>query len=93
MTRDGAKHPRNTQYPIIALQGSGAELQKLITAARVSGLPYLGFIKEMIVTNKDDEISAILSEKDDQEMEYLAVGIFGDNEKIKSLTGKFKLWS
>lgn len=48
--------------------------------------------KEMIETTNDEEIVKILKGKEDSEIEYLGIGIFGDNEKVKSLTKKFNLW-
>lgn len=91
-TRDGAKHPRNTQYPIVALSADPKDLPGFIQEVRGSGLPYLGFIREMIETTDDQEIVGILKEKNDSEIEYLGIGVFGPNEVVKPLTKKFSLW-
>ena len=68
------------------------QLKNLINQARESGLPYIGFIKEMIETTDDEEIVDVLSKKLDSEIEYLGIGIFGGNETVKKLTKKFSLW-
>lgn len=91
-TKDGAKHPRNSQFPIIVLSAEASDLGKLISDIRASGLLYIGFIKEMIETTNDEEIVKILSKKMDSEIKYLGIGIFGDNEKVRELTKKFSLW-
>ena len=92
LTKDGARHPRNTQYPIIIFSAKPAELKKLIREARDSGLLYLGFVPEMIDLNDDDEMAMAIQEKLDEEMEYAGIGIFGENEKVRALVKKFSLW-
>ncbi len=91
-TKDGVKHPRNSQYAIIVLKGEAKDLTGFMGEVRASGLPYLGFIREMIETTDDAEIVQGLSGKDDAEIEYLGIGLFGTNEVLKMLTKKFSLW-
>jgi hypothetical protein len=91
-TQDGAKHPRNSQYPIVVLKAAAKDLPGFVQAVRQSGLPYLGFIREMVETTDDAEIVNILKDKADSEIEYLGVGVFGPNEAVKPLTKKFSLW-
>ena len=91
-TKDGAKHPRNSQYAIIVLKGEAKDLPGFMQEARASGLPYLGFIREMIETTDDAEIVQALSGKDDADIEYLGIGIFGPNEILKTMTKRFSLW-
>jgi len=91
-TADHTPHPRNTQYPIIALSSSEEQLKNLMQKVRESGLLYHGFIREMIETTDDDEIEKILSQKTENDIEYLGVGVFGENELVESLTKKYSLW-
>ena len=91
-TKDGLIHPRNSQFPIIVLSAEFKQLNRLITDVRNSNLLYIGFIREMIEVTNDEEISKILSNKQDSEIEYLGIGIFGNNEEIIKLTKKFSLW-
>jgi hypothetical protein len=60
--------------------------------ARVSGLLYNGFIREMIETTDDREIIEKLAAKDGSEIGYLGVGIFGPNEEVGALTKAYQLW-
>src|ERR1700743_3312101 len=55
-TQDNAKHPRNSQYPIILLRAKPTQLPNLMAKVRESGLLYHGFITEMIETTDDSEI-------------------------------------
>jgi lysyl-tRNA synthetase class 2 len=92
VTKDSLNHPRNSQYPIIVLgANSNEQLHNLMTKIREAGLEYHGFIKEMIETSDDSKITEILSNKDDKDIEYLGIGMFGSNEKIDALTKKFSL--
>lgn len=91
-TKDGVAHPRNSQYAIVVLSTEPKDMAALADAARVSGLPYIGFIREMIETTDDGEIVEILKNKTEGQIEYLGVGIFGDKEAVGKLTKKFSLW-
>ena len=91
-TEDGQKHPRNSQFPIIVLSATTEQLTNFIKEVRSSDLLYIGFIREMIETTNDEEIVKILSNKQDGEIEYLGIGVFGSNEQVKELTRKFSLW-
>lgn len=93
VTADGKNHPRNTQYPIIIQEAKAKDLNKFMDKVRESGLMYHGFIKEMIETTNDREIITLLKQKEDGQVEYLAIGIFGKDEQVKNLTKGFKLFS
>ncbi len=51
------------------------------------------FIKEMVETTDDSEITALVAKESEEEVGYLGVGIFGEHDLVKSLTKNFKLWS
>src|ERR1700742_3170912 len=92
VTQDGKKHPRNSQYPIIVLSAKPGQIKNLMEKVRNSGLLYIGFIREMIETSDDEAIARTLSQKLDQEIEYLAVGVLGGREQLDGLTKNFSLW-
>lgn len=91
-TKDGYKHPRNSQYPIILLRAKPTQLPTLMAKARDSGLLYHGFIKEMIETTDDEEIVAALSSENDSDIHYLGIGIFGEIDKANALTKSYQTW-
>lgn len=91
-TKDGVKHPRNSQFPIVTLKANAGDMSAFAKAVRELGLPHLGFFREMIETTDDSEIVKILAGKTEEELEYLAIGVFGSNEVVKPLTKKFSLY-
>ena len=64
----------------------------MLEELRVLDIPYLAFIREMIDFTDDAELQKSLDHKSETELEYLGVGVFGDNEILKKLTKKFSLW-
>lgn len=92
VTQDGILHPRNSQYAIIILSAKPGQMNNFMNSVRDSGLQYHGFFEEMIDTTDDKEIVRILANKKDSEIEYYAVGIFGEKEKLDSLTKKYSLY-
>lgn len=92
VTKDGIKHPRNSQYAIITLQATNNELMDLMQRVRESGLLYLGYIPEMTETTDDSKLEQMVGTKEDKEIEYLGIGVFGDKEEVEKLTKKFSLF-
>ncbi|MBP9758754.1 lysine--tRNA ligase [Candidatus Dojkabacteria bacterium] len=92
VTKDEKDHPRNTQYPIIVLEAKPGQMANFIQKVRESGMLYHGFIKEMILTSNDEEITNILKDKKDEDIEYLGIGVFGSNEEVDAITKKFSLY-
>lgn len=93
VSKDKVLIPRNSQYPIIVFQTDSIErLRGFLAEVRATGFPYIGYVREMIDFEDDAELQAALDKKNDAEIEYLGVGVFGDNEVLKKLTKKFSLW-
>jgi hypothetical protein len=92
ITADQVNHPRNSQYPIIILKAKPLQLPKLMSKVRASGLLYHGFIREMIETTDDQQIEKILYAKQDTDIEYLGIAIYGPIEEIDKLTKSYQLW-
>jgi|SRR3989344_8736296 len=92
-TKDGFSMPRNSQYPIIVLRaGNSGELRPLLAAVQTSKLPHLAFVREMLDFSDDEELQRALGKKDASEVEYLGIGMFGDNQEVKRITKDFGLW-
>ena len=92
-TKDDINHPRNSQYPIIVKRAkSNEQLQNLMAKVRESGALYHGFIREMIDHTNDEDLQTALENKNDIDVEYLGIGVFGRNEEMDKLTKKFGLW-
>lgn len=93
VTKDAANHPRNSQYPIIIKRAkSNEQLHNLMQKVRQAGILYHGFIREMIDHNGDTDVQEHLGTKNDAEIDYLGIGVFGPNDTVNTLTKKFGLW-
>jgi hypothetical protein len=93
ISKDGAHYPRNSQYPIIVKRANSSEqLRNLLEKARHEDVLHHAFIREMLALNEDDAIQKLLNTKHDHEMELLAVGVFGENDMVSSMTKKYGLW-
>lgn len=92
VTQYRENHPRNLQYPIIVLAAKSGQMRNLMKKVRASGLLYHGFIREMVETTDDEEITQILGGKLDKSVEYLGIGVCGKNVAVDALTKKFGLW-
>jgi len=91
-TADDICLPRNTQYPIIVLSGKSDQLGNLARTVRTPDLQSMFFISEMVETSNDSDIAVSVRLKQESEIDYLGVGVFGDNQIVKKLTGQFGLW-
>ena len=91
-TKDGISYPRNSQYPLIALSATQQQLRDLMKKIRETSLLFVAYIPEMIEYTDDKRLMAKVSQKTDDEIEYLGIGLFGDNDKLKELTKEYKLW-
>lgn len=91
-TSDDVKYPRNSQYPLIALSANKDQLKEFMGKVRKSGLLYVAYIPEMVEYTDDERLMEKVGKKEDKDLEYLGIGIFGDNEVLKQLTKEFSLW-
>lgn len=94
VTKDETSIPRNMQYPIIVFEADHDSLQNFAKVIKnMQGVERMYFVDEMIETTNDEEIQESLFGKNFEEIEFLGVGIFGENTLVKTLTKGFKLWS
>ena len=43
-------------------------------------------------TTDDEEITKILASKNDSEIEYMGIGVFGPKAEVDALTKNYQLW-
>lgn len=91
-TSDGMEYPRNSQYPLIALSATQKQLKELLVKVKENGLLWVAYIPEMVEYTDDERLMEKVGKKHHSELEFLGLGIFGDNEKVKELTKDFSLW-
>lgn len=92
VTKDGKNHPRNTQYAVVVLSAEKGDLLPLLQKAQELNMVHIGFSRDMTETTDDAELEGLYALKNEDEIDLLGVGLFGDRELLKELTGKFKLW-
>ena len=92
ISKNKTAHPRNSQYAIVILSAKKEELYPLTLEIRRRNLPSINFLKNMIETTDDSGLEKSISETEDESLDYLGVGVFGDKNILKEITGKFKLW-
>ena len=92
-TKDKAEYPRNSQYPIIVKRANSSEqLKNLLEKARHERVMHHAFIREMLTFTDDEALQGEVSTKHDHELELLAIGVFGENDTVSSMTKKYGLW-
>ncbi len=92
-TNDGILHPRNSQYPIVILEGDEKSLKKLLQDAKAqTEIKVMPFSRAMTDLNDDGELELFYSGKNEDEIELLGIGLSGDNTLLKIMTKKFSLY-
>ncbi len=84
--------PADSQYPVITLTANPGQMYNLLQKVEEEDLVYLPYVREMIDYENDEELAEALKKKDKKDLEYLGIGIFGNNEKIDKLTKKFSMY-
>ena len=84
---------QGSKYPFIITKVKQWRLKKFIDEAKKEeNLLLADYPKEMLTTSHDDELAQEISNKNNSDFEYLGAIIYGDSEKVSSLSGKFTLW-
>ncbi len=91
-TEDGESFDRSCQYPVVVLSAKPGQFAHLREQLKESDLMFYEFLKEHLEVQKDEDIAEVLADKDVDDLQHYAIGMFGDKEKIDSLTKKFSLW-
>lgn len=93
-TKDGIQIPRNSQFPIVTLSANHDSLHNLARTLRETApqIQWIIYVQEMIDHSDDVELATALSEIKSCELSILGIGLFGDKEILKKLTGGMKLW-
>ncbi len=91
-TKDGKLLPRNSQYAVVTLSADEKQLHELIEKARENGLSYIGYVPEMIEFIDDKKLGDALSAKNEKDVEYCGVGIFGSKKELDELTRGLELY-
>lgn len=84
---------RLSRWPFIVLEArNSAQLAKLALAAREAGLAHNVFVTAMLGSDAESQIRQT-RQASAEELEYLAVVLFGEAEVLRALTKKFSIFS
>ncbi|HEU0050783.1 MAG TPA: DUF2000 domain-containing protein [Patescibacteria group bacterium] len=82
------------KYGFIIKKGNPTAIREAIeTSRQVKNFMVLDFPREMLDTSHDDELSDLISKKEEKDFEYLGAIFYGPSSEINQLTKKFPLWS
>ena len=91
-TSDGTVFPSVGHYPVIALKAkNGSQLLKVLDQAIEQDISHTVFTHSMTIGGTEEQL-AETKQLGKENQEYIAVALFGDTEKLKSITGKFSLY-
>lgn len=92
--KTGVDHLGISQFPFIVTKVKPSKLKAAIEKAKSnSNLLVADYPREMLETRTDEELVTAISEKENEQLEYLGAIIYGNTEDVNEITGKFQLWN
>lgn len=88
---DGNVHAHISEMPIVVLRASSQKIRELRKLALGSNVEFVDFLDTMSVGTYEEEYALTKSRKD-EELEYLAIILFGQRETITEWTKKLSLY-
>ena len=90
----GRAHKGVARYGLIIKKGKSAIIREVVQNAREEReVIMLDFPREMLETAHDDELHAELLKKEEKDLEYLGVILYGPAQTVNTLTKDFPLFS
>jgi hypothetical protein len=90
----GVHHRGIARYGFIIKKGNPSNIRDVLVAARENkNITFLDFPREMLDTSHDDELSAWVLNKKEQDFEYLGIVLYGPTSDVNALTKPFSLWN
>ncbi|MGN1298416.1 MAG: DUF2000 domain-containing protein [Candidatus Scatovivens sp.] len=91
--KSNINHLGISQFPFIVTKVKASKLRKAIDQAKENpNLLVADYPKDMLDTRTDDELVASISNKENEQLEYLGAIIYGNTKDVNEITGKFQLW-
>lgn len=90
----GIKHIGISKYPFIITKIKSSKLKKLIKTIKTDykDVFIADYPEEMLKTAHDKELIEKISQKSNEDFNYLGCVLYGNSDTINSLTGRFSLW-
>ena len=91
--KSNINHLGISRFPFIVTKVKAGKLRTAIDKAKANpNLLVADYPKDMLDTRTDDELVASISNKENEQLEYLGAIIYGDTDDVNEITGKFQLW-
>jgi hypothetical protein len=88
------EHKGIARYGFIIKKGNPASIRRALEVSRQNmNITILDFPREMLDTSHDDELSDLISKKQEKDLEYLGAIFYGPSSDVNLLTKPFPLWS
>lgn len=85
-------HPCVSHYPVIVLKAkNGNKIRQIRKEAIEKNFLFTDFTKDMQLGSSKEQMES-MKQKTDDEVEYLALSLFGKTEDLKTITGKLSLY-
>lgn len=91
--KSNINHLGISQFPFIVTKVKAGKLRTAIDKAKANpNLLVADYPKDMLDTRTDDELVASISNKENEQLEYLGAIIYGSTDDVNEITEKFQLW-
>ena len=89
----GIDHLGISRFPFIITKVKPSKLRNAIDKAKANpNLLVADYPKDMLETRTDEELVEQISNKNNEELEYMGAIIYGNTNDVNEITGKFQLW-
>ena len=89
----GVNHLGISRFPFIVTKVKPGKLRVAIEKAKSNpNLLVADYPREMLETRTDEELVDAVSNKNNEQLEYLGAIIYGDTKDVDEITGRFQLW-
>ena len=89
----GIDHLGISRFPFIITKVKPSKLRNAIDKAKSNpNLLVADYPKDMLETRTDEELVEQISNKNNEELEYMGAIIYGNTNDVNEITGKFQLW-
>ena len=91
--KSNINHLGISKFPFIVTKVKPSKLRSAIDKAKANpNLLVADYPKDMLDTRTDEELVDSISNKKNEELEYLGALIYGNTDDVNEITGKFGLW-
>lgn len=90
--KDGGLHPNISHYPFIVLKADNSnKIRAVRNECLARGIPFSDFTSTMTIGTSTQQQTAT-QQVSENELEYLAIVMFGSTQELREFTGKFSLY-